>query len=109
VQRSPSSGEALLAELGTAAGNNSSYDRGITELAAMLAAGPEPIAARSFSSLAARLFAAGLLIRQAPAAVADLYCATRLAWVGDRVFGELPGRSGTGDLRRLVETVTPEL
>ena len=42
------------------------------------------------ASLAARTFAASLLIRQAPAEVADLYCATRLGGRGDRVFGELP-------------------
>ena len=71
--------------------------------------GVEPAAARRFSSLAGRLFAAGLLIRQAPAAIADLYCATRLASVGDRVFGELPGRPGGAELLRLVGSVTPEV
>jgi putative acyl-CoA dehydrogenase len=109
VHRSPTAGEALLTELGAAAGNNASFDRGITELTELLRGPLEPIAARAFSSLAGRMFAAGLLIRRAPATVADLYCATRLAWPGDRVFGELPGRLDVAELRRLVESVTPEV
>ncbi len=61
--------------------------------------------ARTISSLAARLLAASLLIRQAPPEVADLYCATRLGGRGDRVFGELPA---TGyPLRDIVRAVTP--
>ena len=66
-----------------------------------------PREARTISSLAARLLAASLLIRQAPAEVADLYCATRLGGRGDRVFGELPA---TGyPLRDIVDAVTPRV
>ncbi|MET0862995.1 MAG: acyl-CoA dehydrogenase family protein [Nakamurella sp.] len=108
VQRSPASGEALLAELGAATGIIASFDRGVRELADLLHHPLEPVAARAFSSLAGRLFAAALLIRQAPHVVADLYCQTRLAAPGDRVFGELPAASDA-DLRRLVVSITPEI
>jgi len=68
-------------------------------------ADPDPAAARRLCSLAARTFAASLLIRYAPVQVADLYCATRLDWTGDRVFGELPPGPAAGGI---VASVTPQ-
>ena len=75
-------------------------------LASMLREAPDPAQARRLCSLTARTFAASLLIRHAPAQLADLYCSTRLDWTGDRVFGELP--SGF-DVRAMVNAVTPRL
>ena len=65
----------------------------------------DPAAARRMARWPHGLFAASLLIRQAPAEVADLYCATRLGGRGDRVFGELP-RRGTRSGRSSI-AVTP--
>ena len=61
-------------------------------------------AARRLCSLTARTLAAGLLLRHAPAPVAELYCATRLGWSGDRVFGEVPPGTATAGI---VESITP--
>ena len=104
VQRNPECAEALLADLAAAGGGHPDYDAGVTALTATLRQGPDPAAAHRLCSLAARTFAAGLLIRQAPPDVADLYCATRLGWAGERAFGELPSGTVT---RRIADAVTP--
>jgi len=104
LHRSPECADALESELSAAAGGHPAFDVSVKELASMLRAATDPTLARRLCSLAARTFAAGLLIRHAPAAVADLYCSTRLDWTGDRVFGELPGST---DVRAVVDAVTP--
>jgi putative acyl-CoA dehydrogenase len=107
LQRTPGSGDALLDEVRKAGGVSAAFDEALSTLEHALSAGVDPARARTISSLAARLLAASLLIRQAPAEVADLYCATRLAGHGDRVFGELPAAGYP--LRAIVEAVTPTL
>jgi putative acyl-CoA dehydrogenase len=105
VQRTSASGDALLGEIQLARGVSVPFDAALSTLEHALFLGVDPTQARTISSLAARLLAASLLIRQAPPEVADLYCATRLASRGDRVFGELPA---TGyPLRAIVKAVTP--
>ncbi len=104
VQRSPASADALLDELAPDVGMTPAYDAAVNRLKRLLHAPPDPASARPLASLAARTLAASLLIRQAPAEVADLYCATRLAGHGDRVFGELPAGY---PVRAIVAAVTP--
>jgi putative acyl-CoA dehydrogenase len=104
LRRNPECADSLLAELATATGGHPAFDGRVKELAVLMRAEPDPAAARRLCSLAARMFAASLLIRHAPAHVADLYCATRLDWTGDRVFGELPPGTAT---RGIVASVTP--
>lgn len=106
LARRPDSADALLVELVAAGGNHPAYQAAVRELGTMLTGGPDPAAARRLSSLVARTFAAALLLRYAPPPVADLYCATRLGWVGERVFGELPAGYPT---RAIVDAVTPTL
>jgi putative acyl-CoA dehydrogenase len=106
VGRSPDSAPALLAELAGAAGAHPAFDAAVTTLTGLLHQGPDPAAARRLCSLTARTVAAGLLIRHAPPAVADLYCATRLGWVGERVFGDLPAGHGQ---RAIVDAITPTI
>lgn len=105
LTRSPDSADALLADLDRAAGGHPAFDTHRAALAGLLRTDPDPATARHLCSLIARTLAAGLLIRHAPAAVADLYCATRLAGIGERVFGELPAGSPT---RPIVDAITPE-
>ena len=93
--KSPASREAFLAELATATGGSADYDRAVRALTALLSADVDQVDARRVASLAARTFAASLLIRQAPTDIAELYCRTRLGGHGDRVFGELPGAGST--------------
>ncbi|HEY5879544.1 MAG TPA: acyl-CoA dehydrogenase family protein [Nakamurella sp.] len=105
LHRTPECADALQAELAIADGGHPAFDVGVKELAVLVRDEADPAAARRLCSLAARTFAASLLIRYAPAEVGDLYCATRLDGTGDRVFGELPPRSAT---RRIVDAVTPQ-
>jgi len=49
--------------------------------------------ARRFVERLALALQASLLVRHAPAAVADAFCATRLAGEGGRAFGTLPERT----------------
>jgi putative acyl-CoA dehydrogenase len=101
---SPESAQVLLADVATAAGAHPAYDAGLTELTAQVRQEPDPATARRLCSLTARVFAASLLIRHAPPGVADLFCATRLGGVGERVFGELPTGHPT---RAIVAAATP--
>jgi putative acyl-CoA dehydrogenase len=109
MHRSPKSRSALLDELGTATGTFADYDHAVRRLAELLDQPLEPVSARRTASLAARTLAGSLLIRQAPGPVADLYCATRLAGYGDRVFGELPAGVGSAAVRDVVAAITPEI
>jgi len=105
LQRSPESGDALLDEVRRARGVSVPFDAALSTLERRLYRELDPAEARSLGSLSARLMAASLLIRQAPAEIADLYCATRLGSHGERVLGELPS---TGyPLRDMVDAVTP--
>jgi putative acyl-CoA dehydrogenase len=105
IGRSPQAVTALRDELATAAGADPRFDAGLHHLDAALAdAGP--VHARALASLAAKLLAGSLLIRHAPTAVADLYCATRLGENGDRVFGDLPGAFSVRDIVTAVTPVT---
>ena len=100
LARTESAAEALLAELGAAAGANASLDAAVADLkrqvtalalATTLEAQHE---ARALAGLIAVALAAALLVRHAPAPVADAYCASRLqpaALAGPGApFGTLP-------------------
>ena len=105
IGRSPQAVTALRDELALAAGADPRFDAGLHHLDAAVDAA-EPVHARGVASLVARLLAGSLLIRHAPAAVADLYCATRLGESGDRVFGDLPGGFAVRDIVTAVTPVT---
>ena len=95
---------ALAAELDAAAGTDRRYD---TALAATRDRwhGVVPEAeARAFVDRLARLMTASLLIRRAPAAVADAYIATRLGESG-RVYGTTTGMDAGAILARLGDPV----
>jgi putative acyl-CoA dehydrogenase len=61
--------------------------------------------ARAFVGLAARTLCASLLVRFAPPAVADAFCASRLGPRFSGVYGDLP--SGI-DAAAIVERALPE-
>jgi putative acyl-CoA dehydrogenase len=103
LARSPQAGQALLAEVGLAAGADRRLDRAATRLAAALgeagradglAAAGAGYRARGLAGLIAQVLQAALLVRHAPGAVADAFCASRLdpgAVAGPGVpFGMLP-------------------
>jgi putative acyl-CoA dehydrogenase len=96
--------EALLDELAQAHGANVRLDRHALELAATLRDGAfaEREARRVASAIAAAL-AASILVRHAPAALADAFCASRLGSAAD-TRGTLPEEV---DLAAVIATRAP--
>ncbi|MFF5362606.1 acyl-CoA dehydrogenase family protein [Streptomyces scabiei] len=105
LQREPGALDAYLREVGTARGADHRLDGAIKDLLTELAdlEGVEARARRLVERLALVLQGA-LLVRYAPPAVADAFCASRLG--GDRgsAFGTLPH---TLDLASIVERARP--
>jgi putative acyl-CoA dehydrogenase len=91
--------DALLGELQRARGSNRLLDAAASEVADQLAAGlPDEGQARSFVGLAARTLCGSLLIRFAPPAVADGYCASRLGPRFSGAYGDLPSGVDTASI-----------
>jgi putative acyl-CoA dehydrogenase len=109
LRRQPAAAEALTAELALAAGADRRLDAAAGQLAISLgslagAAGPDAeYAARRLAGQLTLTLEAALLVRHAPAAVADAFCASRLgagaAPGGPGVpFGTLPGGVAVGEI-----------
>ncbi len=89
--RNPESVEALIAEIDLAAGADARLDRARADLGAELSDIDDiEFRARRIVERAALALQASLLVRHAPGAVADAFCATRLADDWGRAFGTLP-------------------
>ena len=92
LTREPAAVAAVLAEVDSAAGADARLDAAAKRLRAELGdpAGL-PARGRQVAALAALVLQGSLLVRHAPAAVADAFCATRLGDGGPgAVFGMLP-------------------
>jgi putative acyl-CoA dehydrogenase len=91
LARQPESAAAFLAEVATAAGGDSRLDSAVKRLRGELR---DPVdaerRARRVASLMALCLQGSLLVRYAPAAVADAFCATRLDGDWGYVLGTLP-------------------
>src|SRR4051794_40819173 len=92
---------AVLTELEPARGADGLFDDAVKRLGAELG-DPEalPLRARRVAGLVALCLQASLLLRFAPAAVADAFCATRLGGDWGAVLGTLPAGTPT---RRIVD------
>lgn len=103
--REPETVEALVAEIDLAAGADARLDRAIADLRADLADTADPqLRARRTVERAALALQGSLLVRHAPAAVADAFCATRLGGDHGRAFGTL----GVGtDLDAIIDRAWP--
>jgi putative acyl-CoA dehydrogenase len=89
-QREPAAIDALCAELALAHGADVRLDRCAAVLEASLrGTRPDERDARRIAGAIATTIAASLLVRNAPASVADAYCASRLA-ENAAAFGTLP-------------------
>ncbi|MEU6661958.1 acyl-CoA dehydrogenase family protein [Streptomyces sp. NPDC046821] len=91
LAREPESLEAFRTEIEAAAGGDRRLDEAWQELQGELVLTEDaPLRARRLIERAALVLQGSLLVRHAPAAVADAFCASRLA--GDRglAFGTLP-------------------
>ena len=106
LAREPAALEAMLAELDAARGADLRLDAWLVRLKNGLREQADPqLARRVVESLALALQAA-LLVRHAPAAVADAFCASRLADGNGRQFGGLPRGL---DLAQICQRARPQL
>ncbi|WGL50923.1 acyl-CoA dehydrogenase family protein [Nocardioides sp. BP30] len=110
LSREPEALDAYLAEVGSARGANADFDRAIEDLLALLGTlmgSPDELesSARRLAGRMAAVLQGSLLVRHAPAEVADAFCASRLGAGHDGTYGMLAG----GDLAALVQRTTPTL
>ncbi|MGW7568234.1 DNA alkylation response protein [Streptomyces tendae] len=91
--RSPASAHALFEELALAGGADARLDAAVTRLRAGLGEASET-GARRLVELMALTLQASLLVRHAPPAVADAFCASRLGGDWGHAFGTLPDTAG---------------
>jgi putative acyl-CoA dehydrogenase len=105
LARQPDALAALLEEIAPARAAEPRLDREAAALERELAAAPDPVGARRLVERLAVLLQGALLVRHGHPAVADAFCASRVA--GDRgaAFGTLPGGL---DLAAIVERATPK-
>jgi putative acyl-CoA dehydrogenase len=89
----------VSAELELALGADSRYDEAVKRLQAELG-DPEqlPLRARRIAGLLALCLQASLLLRHAPPAVADAFCASRLGGDWGAVLGTLPTKTATAEI-----------
>ncbi|WP_344600208.1 acyl-CoA dehydrogenase family protein [Streptomyces glaucus] len=105
LRREPQALDAYLREVGRARGADHRLDAAIKNLLTELAdlEGVEARARRLVERIAL-VFQGALLVRYAPPAVADAFCASRLGGDGGAAFGTLPH---TLDLASVVERARP--
>jgi putative acyl-CoA dehydrogenase len=106
LTRTPEAGDALRAELALARGGDPRLDRFGAALETALAARPDEAQARRLAEMIILALQAALLVRFAPASVADAFCASRLGDTRGGAFGTLPPGL---DLRGVVERAAPPL
>jgi putative acyl-CoA dehydrogenase len=107
TRREPAAVEALLLELALARGGNSRLDAHVAALTAELTdanSGDRGIAdsgesgARRLAGGVAVALAGALMVRHAPPALADAYCASRLDRFGSGALGTLPLGAGCAEI-----------
>jgi putative acyl-CoA dehydrogenase len=97
LTREPDTAAALLAELSQARGADPRLDAAVDRLtAAMSNLDDDESGARRLVELMALTLQGALLVRHAPPAVADAFCATRLGGDWGHAFGTLPREADTG-------------
>ena len=101
LSRQPEAAEALMAELEAARGADRRYDAALDAHRARWPALPAEGEARWFAERLAVLLSASVLLRGAPAAVADGYVATRIAEARGQVSGAVSGLDEAAILARI--------
>jgi putative acyl-CoA dehydrogenase len=108
LSREPGVLDAWISEVGLAAGGDDRLDRAIRETLELLADHSDPeaaeVGARRLAARMAVCLQGSLLVRFAPAEVADAFCASRLAGDVGGTFGQLPRGL---ELRAIVDRTTP--
>ncbi|MFI7603066.1 isovaleryl-CoA dehydrogenase [Actinoplanes sp. NPDC049681] len=98
LRREPGSLEAFRAEIAAAAGADRRLDEAAAGLTAMLGGDDLESQARRVVERMALVLQGSLLVRHAPAAVADAFCASRLGGDWGHTFGTLPAGVDTAAL-----------
>ncbi|GAA3243586.1 hypothetical protein GCM10020256_68560 [Streptomyces thermocoprophilus] len=101
--REPDVADALFGELALAEGADARLDAAVSRLKGALATASQTGARRLVEQMALTL-QASLLVRHAPPAVADAFCATRLGGDWGHAFGTLPDGA---DLDAILERALP--
>ena len=105
MARTPAVVDAYFAELAKAGGANAALDRYVGALKREFADPADlEYRARDVVDRMALAIQAALLVQHAPAAVADAFCASRLADGGHRNYGTLPRGA---DCAAIIERATP--
>ncbi|WP_432479208.1 acyl-CoA dehydrogenase family protein [Nocardioides sp. GXQ0305] len=104
LTREPEVLDAWITEVGRARGGDTRLDRAVDDTLALLGdTAAMEVSARRLAGRMATCLQGSLLVRHAPAEVADVFCASRLAEGHDGTYGALAG----GDLRFLLDRATP--
>jgi putative acyl-CoA dehydrogenase len=104
--REPEALNAWVTEVGRARGGDQRLDRAVDDTLALLGdTGSLEVGARRLAGRMAACLQGALLVRFAPAEVADAFCGSRLGTSYDGTFGALT--SSVSDLRAIVERATP--
>ena len=98
TRREPAVVDALQAELALARGGNALLDAHIASLTAALAGDSGESGARRLAGGVAVALAGALMVRHAPPALADAYCASRLDRFGSGALGTLPPGVGCAEI-----------
>jgi putative acyl-CoA dehydrogenase len=104
LAREPEAGAQLMADLDAARGADRRYDAVLDDHLARWPGLPAEAEARWFAERTALLLTASVLIRQAPAPVADAFVATRLAGARGHVAGSLAVEAAP-----ILQRVSPDL
>jgi putative acyl-CoA dehydrogenase len=105
MSREPETLDALRGEIALAAGADRRLDAAVADLEKALVDVHEAGARRLVERMC-QVFAGSLLVRNAPHAVADAYCASRLAGDWGTTFGTLP--AGT-DTAAIIKRAAPKV
>ncbi|MEU9329118.1 DNA alkylation response protein [Streptomyces canus] len=103
LRRAPDTAQALFGELALAQGSDARLDAAVARLKDLLATTSEAGARRLVEHMALTL-QASLLVRHAPSAVADAFCATRLGGDWGHAFGTLPDAA---DVEAILDRALP--
>lgn len=103
--RHPEGLGVLTEELNLATGENRHFDRALSELTAVFRT-PAEADARRLTERMALLLQAGLMLRHAPAADADLFCASRL---GEHIQFTYGASAGHADLDAIIARAMPAI
>ncbi len=106
LAREPEALQAWITEVGRARGGDARLDRAVDDTLALLGeSATQEVGARRLTAQMAACLQGSLLVRFAPAEVADAFCASRLGASYQGVFGSLQ----SADLAGIVARTTPAL